>query len=164
MASGRTHDIVNLVVFPPVVYYLQPVEFVSFTAGYLAGTFFLSPDNDIYHSSQNRRWKFLRFIWYPYTRMFRHRGISHLPFYGAATKLMYLSVIFTIILVSIDFLLETTTGEDFLRLDLGRDFVYFFTEPDVLSFISGLLLSEIVHIFTDMVYSIVKPKKRKRRR
>lgn len=164
MASGKTHNVVNLLVFPPVVYYLQPVEFVSFSAGYIAGTFFLSPDNDIYHSSQNRRWKIFRFIWYPYTKMFKHRGVSHIPFYGMFTKLLYLSAVFIGLIFLIDRSLKLTVGQELLKFDVNSDILHLFTEHHILSFLSGLFLSEIVHIFTDGLYSIIKPKKRKKAR
>jgi uncharacterized metal-binding protein len=63
VASGKTHDLINLVALPPIVYYLSPADFIFFIGGYLAGTFFLSPDLDIYHSKPVKRWKFLKFIW-----------------------------------------------------------------------------------------------------
>lgn len=163
MASGRTHDIVNLVAFGPIVYYLQPVDFISFTAGYIAGTFFLSPDNDIYHSSQNKRWKFLKFIWYPYTRIFKHRGISHIPFYGMVTKLLYLSFIFLIFLFSVKLTLKFILNNDII--DLKLSILDFIQQPYILLFLTGLFLSELMHIFTDIVYSMFfKSKKKKRKR
>lgn len=165
MASGRTHDLVNLVAFPPIVYYLQPTEFVSFTAGYMVGTFLLSPDNDIYHSTPNKRWKFLRFIWIPYTKVFPHRGISHIPFYGLITKILYLTILFFLFLFIVDFILRQSFGKGVLEENVSKAQISeLVKQPVFLSFLVGLFLSEIMHIFTDMVYSILKPKKRKRRR
>lgn len=161
MASGRTHDIVNLITFGPIVYYLQPVDFVSFTAGYIVGTFFLSPDNDIYHSSQNKRWRFLKFIWYPYTKIFKHRGVSHIPFYGMITKLLYLSFVFTIFLFLIKIFFKYALNYD--EINLKFSLLELITQPYLTLFLAGLFLSELMHIFTDMIYSVFKPRRKKRK-
>lgn len=166
MASGRTHDIVNLVAFPPIVYYLHPVQFVSFTVGYMVGTFLLSPDNDIYNSSPNRRWRFLRFIWYPYTKLFSHRGVSHIPFYGTATKLLYLSSITIFVVFLLKIILSGNFDPDHIDRYLyssSQDY-NIFKDGVILSFFTGLFIAEIVHILTDKVYSILKPKRRKKKR
>lgn len=162
MASGKTHDLVNLVAFPPIVYYLQPTEFLAFTSGYMVGTFFLTPDNDLIQSNPNRRWKLLRFIWIPYTKVFSHRGMSHVPFYGTFTKLLYLAVVFLSIAILVSFLLGSTLDIKVLKLNLS--FIELIKHPFFLSFLIGLLLSEIMHIFTDIVYSILKPKRKRKRK
>ncbi|MEZ0323032.1 MAG: metal-binding protein [Hydrogenothermaceae bacterium] len=165
MASGRTHDLINLAAFGPIVYYLHPMDFVSFTAGYMVGTFLLSPDNDLYHSSVNKRWKVFKFIWYPYTKLFSHRGISHIPFYGTFTKLIYLGVIFLIFIFLLKYIL-TSFGDTTLSSYLSyiKFDWYIITNPVVISFFTGLLISEMIHIFTDIIYSTLKPKKRKKKR
>ncbi|MCX7739044.1 MAG: metal-binding protein [Hydrogenothermaceae bacterium] len=162
MASGRTHDLVNLLAFPPIVYYLQPTEFFAFTSGYMVGTFFLTPDNDIIQSNPNKRWKLLRFIWIPYTKIFSHRGMSHIPFYGIFLKLSYLAVVFLSIAILVSFLLESTLDIEVLKLNLN--FMELIKHPLFLSFLIGLLLSEIMHIFTDIVYSILKPKRKRKKK
>ena len=155
MASGRTHDIINLSVFPIAVYYLKPENFSGFFFGYMIGTFFLSPDNDIFHSKPNKRWKKLQFIWKPYTKLFSHRGISHFPFLGLATKLVYISllifVLFSLIYISLFFSgIYTSPITDLLNKET---ILYYIKTPFFVSFIFGLFLSEIVHIITDIIYS-----------
>jgi len=161
VASGRTHDLINLAVLPVAVYYLQPESFTGFVSGYLIGTFFLSPDNDIYHSKPNKRWKFLRFIWLPYTKIFSHRGISHLPVVGLAVRLAYI-LILLFLLVCL-FALPVYIYDSELMLGLlerygldGRNALSLLKMPFTVSFFIGLLLAEIVHITTDVVYSTVK--------
>ncbi len=156
MASGRTHDTVNLVAFPPIVYYLKPVDFLGFTAGYLFGTFFLSPDNDLYHSLPSKRWKILRFIWKPYSLFFSHRGVSHLPIIGSMLRLFYLVVVFSlfyllIYLFSVKFFPESKNYFKSITFDIS-----ILESPFFVSFLVGLFLSEIIHIITDMVYSFFK--------
>lgn len=158
MAAGRTHDIVNLSFLPVAVYYLQPENFSGFVSGYIVGTFFLSPDNDIYHSRPNRRWRLLRFIWIPYTKIFSHRGISHLPVIGSALKILYLLAVFSVLLVFLAGILyfvkpDLLNGIDDISL---KQMLFYVKHPFTVSFIIGLVLSEIVHIVTDMVYSTAK--------
>ncbi|NPA53551.1 MAG: hypothetical protein GXO21_02670 [Aquificae bacterium] len=164
MASGKTHDIINLAAFPVFVYYLKPESFVGFFAGYMIGTFFLSPDNDIFHSIPNKRWKFLRFIWKPYTILFSHRGLSHIPIIGMLLKLLYLLMwVFILLFILLSLLLIVMyvgnftitipvniekTPEEILKSAL--------LSPFSISFLVGLFLSEIVHILTDIVYSSSK--------
>ncbi|WP_457638604.1 metal-binding protein [Persephonella sp.] len=159
MASGRTHEIINLAVLPVAVYYLQPESFVGFAGGYLAGTFFLSPDNDIFYSRPNRRWKFFRFIWYPYTKIFSHRGISHIPVLGSLLKLVYLSAIFLvpagIFLFILYYFYPEAVQSRLTHIDTSQ-VVYFLKHPFTVSFLIGLVLSEIVHIATDVIYSTAK--------
>ncbi len=159
MAAGRTHDIINLSFLPVAVYYLQPDNFSGFISGYIIGTFFLSPDNDIYHSKPNRRWKILRFIWYPYTKIFSHRGVSHLPVLGSLLKLLYLSslllIIFLFLIFSVYFIQPEFLKKFSFELSLGG-VLTFLKHPFTVSFLIGLLLSEIVHIVTDVLYSTAK--------
>lgn len=166
MAKGKTHDLINLVAFPPIVYYLHPSDFISFSTGYLIGTFFLTPDNDLYLSKPNSRWKLLKFIWFPYTKLFRHRGISHIPIYGTIIKILYLSFIaFMFLYLSkllINFLIPDNNFQ-VLKID-NLDLNSFLQNVSFLSFFFGLILAEFVHIFTDIVYSSFKKLKPKRKR
>ena len=157
MASGKTHDLINLIALPPIVYYFKPEDFVPFTIGYLTGTFFLSPDNDLYHSKPVQRWKFLKFIWYPLTKFSKHRGLSHIPIIGSLIRLGYLMLIllslYLLILygakffnVSIPFLPpinETTLKQAVFNIHF-------------ISFFLGLVCAEIVHIVVDIIYSFLK--------
>jgi len=163
VASGRTHDLINLSVLPVAVYYLQPESFTGFVAGYLAGTFFLSPDNDIYHSKPNKRWKYLRIIWLPYTKLFSHRGVSHIPVIGSITKILYLMFVFTILGVLFAGGVYIYDKQLFGKLINGyingltsETVLSILKHPYTVSFAIGLILSEIVHIATDVVYSTAK--------
>ncbi len=156
MASGRTHDIVNLMALPPIVYYLKPSDYIGFSTGYLVGTFFLTPDNDIYHSLPNKRWKILRFLWKPYTKIFSHRGISHYPIIGTVTRLVYLITVFLILFSIFYFILINAYPESkkfFSQIMIDYSYL---SSPFFISFLIGLFLSEIIHILTDVVYSFFK--------
>ena len=156
MASGRTHDIINLIALPPIVYYLSPSDFPFFISGYLAGTFFLSPDVDTYHSNPVKRWKFLKFIWKPYTKLSKHRGISHLPFYGSLVKIVYLMMIFYLLYFGVVFGLKYIgiNIELFKFKEIGLKELIL--NIHTISFLTGLFMAEIMHILVDILYSSLK--------
>ncbi len=163
MASGRTHDIINLAALPAFVYFLKPESFTGFFTGYLIGTFFLSPDNDIFHSKPNKRWKFFRFLWKPYTNLFSHRGLSHVPVVGIGLKLVYLLSVFilsVLIISGLFFVVSYFTDLDtsvYIPFDFSEDTLKTaLFSPFFVSFIVGLILSEIVHIATDIFFSFFK--------
>jgi len=163
VAAGRTHDLINLAVLPVAVYYLQPENFTGFAAGYLIGTFFLSPDNDVYHSKPNRRWKFLRFLWLPYTRIFSHRGVSHTPILGSFIKVIYLILVLFVLacIVAGSVYLYDSSLLNKVILDYRKNtdwnyLLFVLKHPFTVSFLIGLFLAEIVHIATDVIYSTAK--------
>jgi len=64
-----------------------------FVGSYLFSMLFLSPDLDLPQSRAFRRWGIFRWLWIPYTRLFRHRGLSHRPFLGPLSRVLYLTAI-----------------------------------------------------------------------
>ncbi|WP_456402317.1 metal-binding protein [Persephonella sp.] len=159
MAAGRTHDIINLSILPVAVYYLDPVNFEGFISGYLIGTFFLSPDNDIYNSKPNKRWGILKFIWYPFGKIFSHRGISHIPIIGTAVKIIYLTFIFLTLMflvISLLRLFNLNLSVNIYEI-INKPFIDYLLESGFLpSFLIGIVLSEIIHILTDYMFSSLK--------
>lgn len=118
MATGYTHRQVSLRLIIPTSlcigllaagmtwYFAQNIilaavafPWYALVAG-LGATFaaVCTPDEDIQHRTWEEKQlqaKFPRFgllwevYWYPYARLFKHRGLSHLPGYGAFTRLVY---------------------------------------------------------------------------
>ncbi|MGB9862004.1 MAG: DUF2227 family putative metal-binding protein, partial [Candidatus Bipolaricaulaceae bacterium] len=83
MPRASTHLVVELA-FLPVVLLLALLfglgkELLPLGLAYLLGSLFLSPDLDLWGSRATRRWGILRFLWRPYSFLFRHRGLSHHP-------------------------------------------------------------------------------------
>ncbi len=109
MASGRTHETVNLVVLGGVgaLYavgrsqgyaaeidaWLPPPTRLAFTIAFLVGTFFVTPDLDRADRSVRAKsnWGILGLLWIPHGWMFKHRGLSHSWILGPATRLLYLA-------------------------------------------------------------------------
>lgn len=106
MPSGRVHNIINTssygVMAAAALYGIQqnllvitPMQALSFTLAYAAGTFLLSPDLNLAEGRVNskRRWGWLGFVWVPYGRMFSHRGLSHTWLLGPLTRLVYVGLL-----------------------------------------------------------------------
>ena len=70
--------------------------------GAIAG-WFITPDADVNGSSEEERRipQPFRFFWklvlYPYSLLFRHRGISHWIVVGTFTRIFYLLIVFTLV-------------------------------------------------------------------
>lgn len=96
MPSYRTHDRVAYITAPVIMlgaYQLTRIETaIGIGIGFLAANHYLSPDLDI-DSIMNRRWGILRFIWYPYKKLFHHRSFwTHSGPISATVRFIYLSL------------------------------------------------------------------------
>lgn len=148
MPSGKTHNVINIVSLPVILLSLyllssryhvlnqyMNLRIISvFTASYLFGTFFLSPDLDI-ESSSYERWGILRFLWWPYKVLFKHRGISHHPVFGPLTILANLA------LISIPLLWLAGISISSLPHDITAAVVL------------GIIISNEIHIVVDKIVS-----------
>ncbi len=141
LPSGRVHETVNLLALPAAVYFLpEPLPKLPFAAGYLVGTFWLTPDLDLSTSRPSRRWGMLRLFWLPYTWLFPHRGLSHLPLLGAFTRVLYLAALAGVGLWALDSL-----GYRFqLNFPLGQGWLSFFT---------GILIADLIHLLLDTLFT-----------
>lgn len=137
LPSGRVHETVNLIALPPMLYFLpESLPKLPFAAGYLFGTFWLTPDLDLTTSRPSRRWGVLRLFWLPYSWLFPHRSLSHRPFLGALTRVLYLTSLAGLGLWALDSL-----GYHFqFNLPLGQGW---------LSLFAGILSADLLHLILD---------------
>lgn len=91
MAKGKTHDKFNL--FCGMVATgsliglgIAPLIWGTFIFGWLFATLVFSPDTDL---MPKKRTGFLQFFLYPYSILFRHRGLSHGLLTGTLTRVVY---------------------------------------------------------------------------
>jgi len=106
--SGRTHRRIawSILVAAGVAYVFlrsRLNEFVSGDApfelavlvalGFVGGTVLLPPDLDLRRNDALRNWGLLGILWRPYAAVFRHRGLSHIPIIGTATRAAYLALV-----------------------------------------------------------------------
>lgn len=112
MASGRVHDIINYSTLTTMVgvyallhtnfdFYLSSKNIIGFSISYLIGTLWITPDLDLsehrFGARVKKRWGKLGWLWKPYGKMFKHRGISHTWILGPMTRLIYLFALMLII-------------------------------------------------------------------
>lgn len=105
MPSGRVHNLINIAAYSVLaagvllatrqdLLTVTPVQALSFSVAFFAGTLLLSPDLDLADGpvDSKRRWGVLGVMWVPYGWLFRHRGLSHTWLLGPLTRLVYLGL------------------------------------------------------------------------
>ena len=94
MPSGKTHDAITLILAAPVLvatYFAARDPWLSavVTVGFLFGGLMFGPDLDT-ASKQYSRWKFAKFLWFPYRNFFKHRSRwSHGLLFGTLLRVIY---------------------------------------------------------------------------
>ena len=101
MANYKTHTGFNLFFMLPALvgfgyYFFQPSEkaLIVFTATFTYATLFMNPDLDLVH--QIKLFSLRGFLTLPfrgYSKIFKHRGISHSFLLGSFTRIIWLSSI-----------------------------------------------------------------------
>ncbi len=145
MPGYNTHRRFNYAVFLFIaaLFYFRdlmifdPVQFLLLGAGYFAGTEFITPDLDI-ESRAIKRWGVFKILWYPYMILFKHGKSSHNIIYGAFVRLLYI----TAIIFGAYYLLFRAFPSDVMILPLDH----------VLTFITGILLANALHVILDMLF------------
>ena len=95
MPNARTHRNLNFIFLALLGWiawqYLafSVTELAEFAAVFTQFTTVYSPDMDLKSAHAYRSWGMLRILWWPYARLFRHRGISHLFIVGTLTRISY---------------------------------------------------------------------------
>ena len=101
MSNYKTHSSFNLLIALPLFlsigyFYLHlgTMSLVAFGVIFSYGTLFLSPDLDLTYLVKTTSIRgLLTLPFRPYSRLFRHRGLSHMPFVGTLTRVIWLSLI-----------------------------------------------------------------------
>lgn len=104
MPSGERHLKLEMILLPflsAAYYYFDPNlnHLAGFFFAYLAASLLLTPDLDLRHNDTRKRWGLLGFIWVPYSKLFKHRGLSHSLLFGMVTRIGYLSVVAGVFIV-----------------------------------------------------------------
>ena len=98
MPSYRTHVSVNLMLGLPlsvaVLKYAMHTnlsDMLTFSAVFIYGTLFLHPDMDLARNIRLFSLKgLLTLPFRPYSYIFKHRGLSHVPIIGTLTRILWL--------------------------------------------------------------------------
>ncbi len=169
MPSGRTHDVITVLLALPAFAATYAVTSDPFASAVVAlafifGGVMFGPDLDTV-SRQYSRWFIFRFLWYPYRSFFKHRSrFSHGLIFGALIRVVYFLGVVTIAIYLGAVALYCIAGDNspalsdfadawrsigiFIRTHLGDNFL-------VPAFI-GLWLGAASHTFTDMAGSFIK--------
>jgi uncharacterized metal-binding protein len=163
MPSGRTHDRITLWALP----FIAGVTFFEthsgnltllVAGGFMFGGLMFGPDLDIY-SRHYQRWGVLRFIWLPYQKSLRHRSfLSHGPIVGTMLRVLYLSVIVSIlvilVLVIAEKLWNVNLNWQLFSATVVRSLTHYSNE--VLTLLLGLELGAMSHSLSDWSGSAYK--------
>ncbi len=148
MPKYRTHTGFNLLFLPPFTYavwrYGGLEESVLFSGGYIFATYFMSPDVDVFGSGPIRRWGWLSILWLPYSLIFSHRGISHVPIIGTLTRIAYLGVL--ALIISLIVVRDAGALERWLRAH----------QYELCWVAAGMFVADTLHTFLDGVVTWLK--------
>lgn len=160
MPSGLAHRRISAVVLVLVLYltftfydslilWLGPdptFEYLLlFCLAFFCGTVLLSPDLDLIDSDPAKSWGIARFIWRPYARLFKHRGVSHMPVVGTLTRIVYLSLILYVLAM---------VGESLgLTLPISMHELHHFWAPETACVLAGLVGADVIHLGADRFFS-----------
>ena len=105
MTSGKNHLKLGLVclyiLFSVWFWYYNLINTFMYMTGFLFGLIFLSPDLDIKNSQPYKSWGPLRFVWWPFQKFIKHRGISHNIIFGPVVIIGYFLLIFGIVIIEL---------------------------------------------------------------
>jgi uncharacterized metal-binding protein len=169
MAMGKTHDWVTLACLPSVWLIAQwgfhwPWHICALvTLGTYVGGFWLSPDLDT-RSRPFYRWGYLRFIWWPYQWLAKHRSsLSHGLVFAAWLRLSYLSAVL-ILLYSGTSLCVARLIHSKAAPQPQREMLLFLQHHlhNILWLGLGVWLGSLIHILLDHVSSACKKWVRRR--
>lgn len=162
MPAGKTHLRIELITLPlwAALFYLfvdaSWLSIVLFGGAYLFSSLLLSPDLDLRHNAARRRWGLLGFVWLPYTKIFKHRGVSHSLLLGTLTRLGYLALLAVIAALALSYFNVWTisvTQLPWTKLDLWLAGIL----------LAGLWLPNILHALVDRLDNLI-PRRRRRYR
>ena len=102
MPDGRTHDAIAMVsasfaapICLGIVFDGSPARATLAIGSYLVSGLLFSDDLDI-HSIEYKRWRLLRFLWWPYQKLMPHRSwLSHGLIIGPALRILYFTAVCT---------------------------------------------------------------------
>ncbi|MHA1287283.1 MAG: DUF2227 family putative metal-binding protein [Candidatus Thorarchaeota archaeon] len=96
MPDYKTHELINISALPLMLIVgldtLPILALLLFSLGYCFATFLVTPDLDIKSRPYNR-WKVFCILWWPYKKLFKHRGLSHHCVWGPVSLITYCSLL-----------------------------------------------------------------------
>ncbi len=81
-------------------------DIVAVDAGVAISTLILSPDMDLFTSKSMDDWGILRYFWWPYAKIVKHRDRLHTPLLGTLVRWLYTLTILSIVIVPLAILVR----------------------------------------------------------
>jgi uncharacterized metal-binding protein len=172
MPSGRTHDLITILLAPLVAaatYYFTRDWVIAgiATAAMIFGGLMFGPDLDI-QSRQYARWGPLRFLWWPYKVLLPHRSrLSHSILLGTFIRIVYfllvVSITVAVALYLRDvFIYKTSTGVGQVRDALSQVWEVFapIRRDYLIAAFAGLWAGATSHTVSDILGSFFKSVKK----
>ncbi len=149
MAQYKTHTRFNLILALPILlgltfYTLHPTRpfLVTFGIAFTYATLFMNPDLDLAH--QIKLFSLRGVLSLPfrlYSRVFRHRGLSHHPLLGSLTRILWLALwaLLTFYLINRAFPNHKSLIQFYLSY-----------KPYIFYGFSGIFLADLCHLLLDV--------------
>lgn len=74
-------------------------DVLTVNAGIVLATVVLSPDMDLFNSHPNKGWGVLRYFWWPYSKLVKHRDHLHIPIIGTTARFLYTALIIALFVI-----------------------------------------------------------------
>lgn len=124
-------------------------------AGIALATFVLSPDMDLFNSRPNQGWGVLRFFWWPYSKLVKHRDRLHIPVIGTTARFLYTALILSVFIILFRYI--------FRRIGLQIDFDFEGDRADMIynllflvDVYVGAVIADATHYVLDVVTTEIK--------
>lgn len=169
MPSGNTHDAITfLSALPAAAIAFAATNSLAatavFTAAFVFGGLMFGPDLDTV-SKQYSRWRFFRFVWFPYRSFFKHRSRwSHGLIFGTLFRVVYFMGVVTLLLFIASYFSAFLVGTPAPRIgDLSATWggvgrlvrVHGGGDAMLITFL-GLWAGAASHTFADMAGTYIK--------
>lgn len=149
MANYKTHSAFNIFLMLPglvaaIYYFLHPPQalLITFIVTFAYCTLFMNPDLDLVHNIKIMSLRGLLSLPFRfYSKIFKHRGISHSPLFGSLTRILWLGGIALLIFYFID-----------KALPSARDFKIFYKHYKYFIWYGGaaICLADWSHLLLDI--------------
>jgi len=150
MALYKTHTKFNIFLTLPIfifiMYYFLNAHYslmLTFSICFIYSTYFMNPDLDLANKIKLLSIRgILSLPFRGYSLIFKHRGISHSPFFGTLTRVGYLGSFFYLIILFFD--IQLINKNEFINVLKSELFLYGFL---------GIFFSDISHLILDKISS-----------
>lgn len=128
-------------------------DILATDAGVAIATVILSPDMDLFNSRSMDDWGILRFFWWPYAKLVKHRDAMHIPLLGTFVRWLYWLVLISIAIVPIAILLRRVGFTMTFQGD--TDDIYWYLGYLLDAFV-GATVADAMHYVLDITTTSIK--------